>query len=180
MKTKDEKFIEFQYELEIQKKKTIWISIAALLVCGFFGYNIGKMFITPIWVTIVITAFMTIMGMVLIYQNPVQWLNMEYRIQKLRKKIENEKEYLTRIKEEYIIISSCKFKDIPVNLRETARYLLSNRGKGPEEIIKFREEEIENHEVWLQVFLKSSKRNFWQYLISIKWLQMKTTKMTLA
>lgn len=163
MKTKEERKVVFEQQLKKTRRLTVWISL--LVVLGvmvyiifdppnyFIGLGIGILFFFPSSVVGSWRSFNTVRSCSV-----------------LRRKLKEEEEYMQGIRKDYTDIISCKFHEIPARLRATAIYLLSNPDKGPEEIMKTREANLENIKIKIQIFLDSPEKNFWQYFASWKWL----------
>lgn len=164
MKTKEERKVAFEQKLKKTRRLTVWISL--LVVLGvmvyiifdppnyFIGLGIGMLFFFPSSVVGSWRSFNTVRSCSV-----------------LRRKLQEETQYVESIRKEYADITSCTFQEIPKRLRATAIYLLSNPDKGPEDIMKEREESLENIKIKIQIFLDSPEKNFWQYFTSWKWLK---------
>ncbi|HBB03338.1 TPA: hypothetical protein DCZ39_00270 [Patescibacteria group bacterium] len=168
MKNKQEKFLEFHRDLEKKKKQAIWSLIGMSIVFIFMIFTVHIMQNDFMYILIVGFAW----AIFPVINAP---LNIEKLEKELTKKIKTEEEYVNQIKEEYdyLISPDRKFRDIPAKLRKTAGYLLSQEDKTPEEVIAMRGEEIEDMQIKLHVYRESIEHNFWQYLISGKWLKFK-------
>ena len=113
METKEKKN-QFLNELENEKILFTWINIVSLIAIGGLVWFLINYYKDPKALIIVILSFL---GFSLIYRITIKSiLNMDWRFQKTIEKIGNEKKYLTSIKEEYIILSSSKFSEIPADL----------------------------------------------------------------
>ena len=168
METKEQKFARFQKTLELHKKQAAWALIITIVFSGMIGevaYIHNNIFLY------VVVIFSICFLMIILLFTFIKEVNITSLEKELRDKIKEAKESLETLKKEYVIIISWKFNDIPPNLRETARYLLSYEDLSPRQIIAQEKETIEEMEIQLKVYQKSSERNFWQYFMTWKWLK---------
>ena len=168
METKEQKFARFQKSLELSKKQSAWALIITIIFSGVLGeaaYIQNNIFFY--FVVIFAICFL----MVILLFSFIKDVNITDLEKELRDKIKEAKESLETIRKEYVIIISWKLNDIPANLRKTARYLLSYEDLTPRQIIAQEKEKIEEMEIQLKVYQRSSERNFWQYFMTWKWLK---------
>jgi len=169
-KTQEQKISGFQRGLEKTKRKEVWMTILTsillvLIIVVAFHY-------TRLVLPVCLVSIISITS-ILLRMRDIRMVNME---NELGKKIEKETKYIKKFKEEYDILSSYKFNEIPISLRKIARTfrnrpLIAYPKEDIYEVIQEKNDEIENMKIELQVYQASPERTFWQYIKSLKWLK---------
>lgn len=168
MKTKEQKIAEVQRELDKKKKRNVWI-VLILIIIALLSIGIAFMYTTAGYgIMAIIPCFV----IAITFPDLIWGIDMKKCEGTTKEKLAAEVGYLKPLKEEYEYLCIDRTIDeIPANLRQTARYLLSDLEKSPGEIIKMREELVEDLRIQLHVYQTAPEQNFWRYFISKKWLK---------
>jgi spermidine/putrescine-binding protein len=168
MKTKEQKVAEAQRELDKKKTRNVWI-VLLLIVFTLLFAGIGIFCNTGGYgILAIIPCFI----MAITFPDLIWGIDMKKCEGTTKEKLAAEVGYLKPLKEEYEYLCIDRTIDeIPANLRQTARYLLSDLEKSPGEIIKMREELVEDLRIQLQVYQTAPEGTFWRYVKSKKWLK---------
>jgi hypothetical protein len=171
MKTKEQKFTEFQRELEKNKKRIIWASICILLIAiswGMYGIVFPTKFAWAFYLCYIIFGFGAII-------NWIERLNMDYEKNKINNPRESKKDALRDFAKKYqdkdIYFVPPYGNSISSEFSQIEHLLINNSGKSPQKIIEIIQEDLEDDLIRMEVYRKSSERNYWQYFLSGKWLK---------
>lgn len=164
-KSPEKRFSEYQYVLNCQRKYGTWaliVVLAILIPATMVIYRHTGNFS--------IIAIDMLFG-VMVFWKIVKIANTSNAAQELSRKINAEDGYIKSIKADYDFLKSKTFGDIPQPMYKTAKYLLSGKEIGPNQVIKNREDELANLKIKCSVYLSAPQKTFWQYLLSWKWLK---------
>jgi uncharacterized membrane protein YcjF (UPF0283 family) len=172
-KSEIEKFAEFQRKLAREKKESMWKIVLGTILFLIFAIvivihsDINK---TIIYVSVLLAIW------ILFFMERIMNMNMARLEKRLREKIKEERDYLDEILHDSELLRNMNFMSIsvdliPLNLRETAQYLRSQKDKTPDEIIEDRKHELKDMTIQLKCYYDCEEYTFWRYVRSWKWLK---------
>lgn len=160
---REEKVALLKVAIEKEKKFWMWVvigvTILGILCIGFLIPNDWKFALALIAVVFFIDDALTTK------------FHMGATEKRLQKWIKDERGHIESVIKDSQRITALGFMDMPSSLKPTARYLLSEELMSPMEIIEERKEQFEDIKTELEIVKLYPERNFWQYLLSRKWLK---------
>jgi hypothetical protein len=183
MKTKQEKFVQYQKEWDHNRRRYAISQLSNLLAVLIISQG-GSMFMVyinlPLSTQFIVSIYCMMYAIGILFWFFYSYLlsrwvgndTIKYRVANLVSEIARKKEQSKKLHSDYSMLNSMQkkysFNEIPENLRESASKLINSK-ETPEEILSAIEEDIENDEIWLEVYNVYSKGSTLRYLFSGRW-----------